>query len=236
MKKNFMPSIDGLYKMQDAGLDIYSYLVAKAIEALTLNGTVLKQKGILNKKSLFKYITKDPELVLPICRMHPELISNLEIAYNDLELCNILIDGSIKSSTGLDNLMYFENGICIFTNDNIIKKVILLLVKELRQNPRYRFDYKENSLLNRIFSTEILNDIYTNFKDEEIKALLEIEPYYGMLLNGIELKDKKIAMSRYLDRYHIDLSYGEEYRNKDILTNRDNKVKRLIRTIENNNL
>lgn len=232
MKKIFMPSTSGLYKMQEEGLNIYSYLIAKVVETLTMDGVVLTHKGILNKDCLFKYITEDPEIVIPICNMYPELIPNFEVAYNDLELCNRLLEPK-KESSELDNLKYFSKGSGILTNQELIKKVIILLSKELKKNPKYRFTYQENPLLDNIFSTEVLKHLITNLNDKEKQSLLVIEPYYGIILNAPK-EETRFGLVNYLDRYHINPSNGDNYRNQDILTNPDNRIKRLIKTINKN--
>lgn len=235
MKKVFMPSMDELYKMQDMGANIYKYLLVKAIETLVVDGINFPNKGML--KSAYKYLREDPYIAPAICMMYPEEIKYSEIASNDVGLCLGLLNSERqKEFCELDYLSKFDPS--VFDNVMLLKEVIIKLEKELRNNPKYRFEYQENELLKRIVNREINNDELIMLHDVAPK-LLNIEPTYGISLDDCYFckgkYDKKektcIAVDYYADTYGIPRCVGVEYINKDILTNQTQEVKRLIKCI-----
>ena len=252
MKKVFMPSMDGLREMQSLSADVYSYIIIKTVEKFIMEGITFTAMGILNSNHTNKYILNDPEVVIPICRMYPELIERFDFANSDMALCIELLSRihQEKFVSSLDNLSYFD-GLAISNNQIIVKDTIEKLEEELIANPKYRFTYKDNVLFDQIFATTILsgdNGLY--FRPEEKRMLLtklaNIEPYYAMKIDkidGLDLdysKEELIKLKRellinsvnaYKERYGIieDNSYKKE----DIFKEDNKKVKRLIKKIKN---
>ena len=257
MKKVFIPSMDELYEMQDMGADVYKYILVKAIESLICYGNNYPNAGIL--KSAYKYLCEDPEIAKAICVLYPDEMLYSKIARNDIDLCIKLMEYKESKVCGLDYLAKFDEG--TLTNTMILTKAILLLEKELANNPRYRFEYVGSELpflkrgagrlLDNIFDRKIDNNdielMHRNTKDNVIKALINIEPSYAISLsinnmegNSLELeRDKRrclqIGINNYANRYGIRQSVGIDYVGKDILTNPDQNVKRLIKTINEKN-
>jgi len=232
-----MPSMDELYKMQDMGADIYNYLKAKVVESLIIEGINYKNKGIL--KSVYKYLREDYDIAYAICRLYPDEIKYSNVASNDVNLCYDLISNTYDNSIyGLDNLVYFNEESGIYSNYSIVTKTIDILASKLENNPKYRFSYKENKLLDDIFGRIVIPNSKNlryeilPFESDYFKILLmKIEPAYGLILD----KENKLGLSylvnNYIRRYHIDTNYE----NKDILTNQTVEVKRLIKCINQNN-
>lgn len=235
MKKVFMPSMDELYIMQDMGANVYKYLVVKAIETLVVEGINYPNKGML--KSAYKYLREDQYIVSAICMMYPGEIKYSEIASNDVNLCLRLLKQENKdSSCQLDCLSNFAP--TVIGNVNVLGEVIVRLEKELRDNPKYRFEYQENDLIKRIINRELTDDDLMMLRPVALK-LLNIEPVYGISLSdwyfdrsGYE-RDEKVRTSihYYADTYGIPRYVGEEFVRKDILTNQSTEVKRLIKCI-----
>lgn len=261
MKNIFMPPKEGLKKMQELGADVYSYILIKTIETLIADGINLSAKGILNPNTTYKYILEDPEIVLPICKLYPELINMFDYAKNDSELCIELLDKDTSDSKcNLDKMIYFdENLLC--SNRLIIEKVVKLLALELTKNPKYRFTYQsstnngKNILLDKILSTTLISDESSSslassiHNSELIRNLSLIEPYYAIKLDdsfysSIVLKDSEIPLARqqllinsvesYKKRYGINNS--NPYSKEDIISKPNEKVKRLLRNIKINDI
>lgn len=251
MKKVFMPSMNGLQEMQSLNADVYSYVLIKAVEKFIIEGINYSAKGILNPNCTMKCILNDPEVVIPICRMYPELISRFDFANNDTALCMELLNSSHqeKYASSLDNLAYFDSS-AICSNQIIVKDVIGKLKDELIANPKYRFTYKNNALLNQIFATTILssnNGLYIRPEEKEtlLTKLATIEPYYAMQIGKelslegystqelAELKRELLitSINSYKRRYGI--TEDNSHKGEDIFTKDNIKVKRLIRKITN---
>ena len=158
MKQVYIPTMDELYLIQDkvTGYNLYKYLLVKAVESLIMEGINLPNKGIL--KNAYKYLRENPEIAYAICRLYPEEIKYSEYAQNDIDLCEELItneDLQERTIYNLDNLHHFENGLGVLSNREILITTAKLLSRELPKNPRYRFEYKENTLLDNIFTCSI---------------------------------------------------------------------------------
>lgn len=237
MKKIYMPTEPELYQMQEVlgGNHMYNYLLIKAVEALIVDGINYPAKGIL--KNAYEYLKNNPEIARMIGLLYPNEIESSQVAMNDSILCSMLLNGfEDKSIYGLDNLSRFSNEVNY--NPAIINQAITTLDDKLIDMPRYRFEYRESPLLESIFScdTSILD--FTSMHSE----LTGIEPGFAL-----QLKDKSIewkgmlrkGLMKYYERYGIMHSSGPEYEfGMDILTNKDENVKRLVRTIyhDKNNL
>ena len=155
MKKVYMPTMDELYLMQDMGFDLYKYLLAKAVESLIMDVKVYGNgdKSIL--QGAYKYLREHPEISCSICKLYPEEIMYSRYAESENRLCYDLINpryNQDRSIYNLDNLSYFENGYGVLNHMSIISKTISTLSEKLEVSPRYRFEYKESSLLNNIFN------------------------------------------------------------------------------------
>ena len=197
MKEMYVPTMDELYLMQDMGSNIYRYLVAKAAERLILEGINTPAKGML--KSAYKYLRENYDVASAICSLYPEEMQYSEILKYDPSFCLKLIDEPKPLDTSLDNLSYFNEG--TLSNVSVISKTITRLNKVLKNNPKYRFTYKQSKLLDDIFlcrinnladlknafdydQSNLFNDILSgrfnlsNIKDDDRILLASIEPAY----------------------------------------------------------
>lgn len=235
-KQIYVPTMDELYTIQDMNINVYNYLLSKVIELLTLEGVICYKKGIL--KNEYKYFKENPELVRAICTMYPEELEYSEIGKYDVELCLDLINNKHDNTIyNLDNLSLFSN----LTRENliVIRNVISILDCKLQNNPKYRFEYKQNNLLDSIFNTEFINNIF--YEKRMLESLSRIEPAYILkdkTINSEEIKKEMLtsAIESYVSRYKLSQSKGmiSKYDGKDILTLPDENTKRLIRCIEKN--
>ncbi len=236
MKKIYMPSMDTLYQMQEMKANVYGYLYVKAIESIILDGINYPNKGML--KNAFNYLKEDYTIATSIGRLYPEEVKYSVVAQNDVKLCLDLLDSKGKiSSSPLDNISSFTDG--VYENTNVFIKIISLLEEELRNNPRYRFEYPGSRILDKIFNGEIEKDnLPILYRNEVIKALTSIEPAYAFMKEDNIIRKSDFldnGISRYLSRYHILPGFGNDYRGKDILTEPESNVKRLLRCINTRN-
>lgn len=236
MKEMYVPTMDELYLMQDMGGNVYRYLVAKAAERLILEGVNIPAKGML--KSTYKYLRDNYYVAMAVCTLYPEEIQYSEILKYDPGFCLKLIDEPKVLDTSLDNLSYFDDG--TLCNIPVMNKTVTRLSKVIRDNPKYRFTYKQSKLIDDIFLGRVnLDSIGYNEK----KLLVSIEPayfvkYYNDYLRIFEdMKDSKQVFEHgifdYCYRYNISNCLDSEYKGKDILTNQSTEVKRLIKCINN---
>lgn len=232
-KQIYAPTIDELYEIQDMGINVYNYLIAKVAEILTLEGVVCFHKGILNTE--YKYLRENIDIVSVICRMYPREMKYSEVSKYEPSLCmSLLEDKHDNAIYRLDNLSLFDDSTT--NNVHVINMVIDILARELSSNPRYRFEYKKNNLLDSIFNTEFIGNIF--YSTSLLDSLSKIEPAY--VLKDKNLTDSNVraamlkkAMQVYLSRYKLEDSSCNFriYDGKDILTTPDQNVKRLIRCI-----
>ena len=236
MKEMYVPTMNELYLMQDMGSNIYRYLVAKVIERLILEGINTPAKGML--KSTYKYLRENYDVASAVCSLYPEEMQYSEILKYDSSFCLKLIEEPKPLDTSLDNLSYFDNS--ALSNIPVISKTITRLNKVLKNNPKYRFTYKQSKLLDDIFLGRVNLD---NISYDEKLLLASIEPayvakyyeYYSSLLEGTKTPDEvlKTSIFDYCNRYNVSNCLGSEYKEKDILTNQPTEVKRLIKCINN---
>lgn len=236
MKEMYVPTMDELYLMQDMGSNIYRYLVAKVIERLILEGVNTPAKGML--KSTYKYLRENYDVALAVCSLYPGEMQYSEILKYDSSFCLKLIEEPKQLDNSLDNLSYFDNS--ALSNIPVISKTITRLNKVLKNNPKYRFTYKQSKLLDDIFLGRVNLD---NISYDEKLLLASIEPayvakyyeYYSSLLEGTKTPDEvlKTSIFDYCNRYNVSNCLGSEYKEKDILTNQPTEVKRLIKCINN---
>lgn len=242
MKKVYIPSKDELYKLQSMGANIYKYLLIRTIEAIIIEDVLYEEHDML--EFVYDELSEFPEIIQAIGKLYPERIPNCKRAIHDIELCKSIITKlpeKNKAIYGLDNLVYYNDNPSVLFNSEIVLNTIEQLAKQLSHNPKYRFDYKEpNSLLDDIFACEIS---MSSISRESIDDLSLVDPIYSIKLNNqTNLEDKKIrdsivsSLTRniiiYGNRYGLDRNIGMEYQRKDILKNPDNRVKKLIRTLE----
>ena len=123
----------------------------------------------------------------------------------------------------------------VLSNRSVIDATSKKLVEHLPSYPQYRFEYKPNSLLDNIFSCEI----ETNFISQtSVSNFLAIDPIYVTKFSHYYLRNinKQMeierALYRYTTRYGISDNVGREYYTKDIISNPDDKTKKLIRCLE----
>lgn len=237
MKEVFMPSMDELYKMQDMGADIKLYLYAKAIEALCIEYNNFPRKGSILERE-FKYIREDEKITQAVCMMYPREMEFTEVSrYNPVLAKQLITRKESRDIYRLDNISSFYT--C--ASDGLTSEVVKILSKELPDNPKYRFEYrqiKRNSVLDDIFMGKINIDNMCLFMNNEqrknfIGALSTIEPYYVMQLMDSENKNSllRLAVIEYINRYGFNyMSYNNKQ--EDILTNQSTEVKRLFRCIK----
>lgn len=254
MKEVFMPSMDELYQMQDRGANVYKYILVKALESIICNGLNYPSKGMLENAP--KYLRENPEIARAVCSLYPDEMIYSETARNDIDLAVRLMNYKGYKENGLDYLCRFDSS--VLTNTHVLANAILKLEEELSVNPIYRFEYVGSEraylnkgagrLLDKIFNGEIddndLMMILHSVRGEVVNALINIEPYYAIKLsddyfsNVLHKNDEYIrtrclvvGIANYAERYGISSTIGIEYYGKDILTNPDTDVKRLIKCI-----
>jgi len=246
-----------LSKMQNIGANIYKYLLIKTIETLVVDGINYPNKGML--KNTYKYLREDLEIARAVCTMFPNEMVYSECARNDIQLALRLINKKKISKSGLDHLCKFDSS--VLSNPLVLKDTVLLLEKELIENPMYRFEYVDfdiellnkgvGRLLDYIFdrcvSDSDLMFMADSYKRDVVRSLINIEPAYAISLPidcfkkypsvGPNNNDVAIELingiNNYADRYGISMDVGNEYYGKDILTNPDQNVKRLLKRINN---
>lgn len=240
-KQVYVPTKEELYLMQDYGANVYKYLLIKAIETIIMEGTLYKAKGMLENR--YKTIKENEHISRGVCYLYPQELAHSETARYDQDLCIALINKSNEKIT-LDDISLFAPG--ILYSPYVIQNVTNKLEEGLAKNPQYRFEYVypySNKLLDDIFGCNITKGkILFPLNEETIKSLCNIEPMY--ILKYSEELSRILSSSRYLGeylnetiekygkRYLIDPSVGTEYIGKDILTNPEQDVKRLIRCIK----
>lgn len=204
MKKICIPTDEELYILKELKVNINSYLTAKMIEKLIFNGINNPEKGMLN--SSYKYIKDNYDIAYGVCSLYPEEIKYSEIMQYEPSLCLDLINKKNNTNTSLDYLSYFNKS--ALNNEVVINTVINSLVEILKDNPKYRFEYKDNSLLDDIFSCN------TKISSLDRATLLStIEPLYiarninefAKLCSENNISDlAKQTSTSYAKRYKID--------------------------------
>lgn len=259
MKKIFMPSMDELYKMQELRVNIYKYIFVKAVETLICNGLNYPRTGILENAP--KYLRENPDMARAVCTLYPDEMLFSDCARNDVELAVRLMSSSENNKSGLDHLYRFDAN--ILKNPVVLREAILLLEKELIKNPKYIFEYVSTdftywvkgtgTLLDDIFGRKIseqeLMFVMGEDRKDVVRSLINIEPAYAICLPIEYFKkypwhtpddsDLSIAIgygiNNYANRYGVSMDIGSGYYGKDILTNPDQNVKRLLKCIKDRN-
>lgn len=235
MKEMYVPTMDELYLMQDMGSNIYRYLVAKAAERLILEGVNTPNKGML--KTAYKYLRENYDVASAVCTLYPEEIEYSSVLKYDSCFCLKLLKDKKPLDNSLDNLSYFDE--TALNNIPVVNRTIVKLDEVLKDNPKYRFTYKQSKLLDDIFLGRVN---FSNITSDKLLLMLSaIEPAYATKYNGINSKEYvqdlntllKVSIDHYSTRYNLPYELGQEYKNKDILTNQPTEVKRLIKCINN---
>ena len=238
MKKVYIPSDDILQKMQElAGAEyLYRYILTKAVESIVMNKPL--DKNLLEDET--KSIREDYYIQKAICYLYPE-----QVAYSEyLQMENSFALDLLKRQPSniiynIDNIRHFDP-MTQYSYD-VIEKVISILVQELPKTPTYRFEYKDNPLLDSIFGCELNKLIKGLYGCQVYYAtdLIQIEPAYGVLLSDEafvsqinRITSLQSGISRYHNRYGISSVIGNEYAKQDILSNPDAKVKKLMKCIK----
>ena len=232
MKKVYIPTENELKIMQSYNANIYKYMTVKAIEAIIIDGINYPRKGKLEHQ--FKYVKENPDIARGVCLLYPEEINYSEVAKFDFDLCKSIIFNRDKPNN-LDNINYFDK--TILDNYLIFEYVVAELYDNMHKNPKYRYTYKDNNkLLDDIFSNNIPFE-KAIYKESIFIKLASLEPAYILKLGsslpfGIIENYYKNAINEYAKRYHIDDTLGNEFISKDIISNKNDNVKRLVRTMK----
>ena len=240
MKEVFMPSMDGLYQMQDKGANVYKYLLVKTIESIICDGLNYPSKGMF--ENVPEHLRENPEIARAVCSLYPDEMIYSEIARNDVDLAIKLMSCVGYKESGLDYLCRFDEG--VLSNAVVLANAILKLQEELSNNPSYRFEYAgweliyskkgAGRLLDKIFNCEIdncdLSMLFESVKDEVVRAIVNIEPFYAIRLSDdffsnacysrneyIRREYLQSGIANYAERYGISSIVGTEFFGKDIL-------------------
>lgn len=239
MKKVYIPTMDELntiQKLTSNGSHTYRYLLAKVIETLMMELTLDPSKPTLD--IVYDKFYEFPEIAYAIAKNYPQEIIGSEFAVNDVDLCKYLIDSigtqddSIKQLD--DILKIFEEGAGMLENNLVVNSIANKLSQGLTTYPRYRFEYKENSTLDEIFSCQISDQ---SIFDSSIDSFLSIEPaYVYVMMQHKNLGDLRSSLSRsiteYIRRYGVSEHAGINYCRTSIVQTADPKIKKLIRCLE----
>ena len=226
----YIPNEEDLYDIQMVAGNavLYRYILAKERE-----------------KQLTERISKNNDLYL----IRPNVVDVTSFngslnSYNKEDIDSFLKLLENKNNKSLYNLNCLSLASREVLNDEIvIKKVIDLLDNHLSDtNIFYRFIYKENELLDAIFGVdyEKFMSLSGDYKDKLIKIdptyFIKFPENHDLCWTQREIQMFKLvnAIDTYAMRYGMDKSVGREYQNRDILSNPDENVKRLIRKLNNN--
>ncbi len=242
-KKFLMPKMAELRKMQDMKANIYKYLLIKAIESLAIERKNNPNSEFL--KTAYERFEEDPYISHAICKLNPSEIIFFDIARSDVKLCQEYLKRRKETSDiyNLDILSQFH--VDVTYNLSIMYDILSILSEGLPICPNYRFEYRQSQILDNIFGGEFHLDIIPKRCWQEIvRQLVNIEPYYALLLKDtLQMTMDESAIARYLhhgidscaNRYDIDEQVGREFLGKDILTKQPTKVKKLLWCINNGN-
>lgn len=215
-------------------VNIYGYLVAKAIEKAIIDYSFLRYKDIS--------VIDIPEVVHGICYVYPQEILNSDYAKYDADLCHKLLLKNIDNSiTNLDDLKRFAHSVQF--NRQTINTTIDILDLKLNNNPKYRFNYEKSELLDAIFGVEYQEFISQPYYN--MKKLIHIDPIYALkfdyrkLMSEIIEPDERIinynlglllqeGIYKYMQRYDISEFIGSEYDSP-----KEEETKKLIKYLHN---
>ena len=238
MKKVYIPTTEELHYMQKMGLSMYHYLLSKTIESLVMADVIYEEEDMF--EVAYDELPEYKEIIYAIAKMYPERISESEKARSDVKLCRKLILAFAKKHitlNELDKMRYFSED--TLRDNQVIIEIINTLSNNLHLDPRYRFQYAgPNDVLDKLFACETTIDTISN---NTLDALICVEPAYLTKVSKLfqnkkdieELEKATIRGSiRYAGRYGINAhNYGRS-KNDDILTNPNERVKKLIRVLD----
>lgn len=244
MKKVYIPTDEVLQKMQDlAGAGyLYRYMLVKAVESIVMNKSL--DRNLLEDET--KSIREDYYIQKAICYLYPEQVAYSENMQMESSFAlDLLKKRSSNIIYNIDSIRHFDP-MTLYSSD-VVRKVISILTQELPNEPTYRFEYKDNQLLDSIFGCELnklrerLYCSSTYFISEQyfLNDLIGIDPAYGILLPDEAFASQvnratslQSGISKYHNRYDISSVVGYDYNGQDILTNPDDKVKKLMKYIK----
>jgi len=173
---------------------VYNYLVTKSIEKLILEAKFLRDLSM-------PVLTID-EVVHGVCFIFPEEIYASENDKYDVTFCHQLL--TRKPSIALKKL----NSLHTFApsvqyNTQIMQTTIDLLDQELVNDPKYRFTYTENLLLNAIFAIDY--EKFISLSTDYLLKLIKIDPSYALKFPDLKDRDYffKIGMEKYQQRFDL---------------------------------
>lgn len=237
-KEVYIPTYEQLHKMQEiAGANnLYTYLLVKTVESLIIN----RKSGKSILEGTTEALREDYYISTSISYLYPEEVVYSEIAQYEIQLAEKILEKSKTNQIyNIDEIRHFDSS-TIYAN-NVVKKVIGLLKKELINCPKYRFEYLDNPLLDSIFAVDVesLKGFHYDSVSDELTDLIEIEPAYGIILpdgdfhSDTNRRYRLIqGIEQYSRRHNISSLAGSNYYyGKDILSNPDKNVKRLLKCI-----
>lgn len=242
-KPLYIPTEEDIYKLQKIKkandinkVDIYGYLVAKAIEKLIVDFSFLRYKDIP--------VTDIPEVVHGVCYLYPTEIYNSEYAKYDADLCHKLLNQKIDTSiTNLDRLSLFAPSVEF--NRQTISMTIDILNEKLKDNPKYRFTYNDSELLDAIFGVDY--NAFPSLSYHDMVKLIHLDPIYALKFNSKELipgvnfvPDEGLinyrlgvlleeGIRRYKQRYDLSEYVGYDFEKEDMTYPKNEQVKKLIK-------
>jgi len=241
-KALYIPTDEDIYKLQKIKeandinkVDIYGYLVAKAIEKLIIDFNFLRYKDIP--------VTDIPEVIHGICYVYPTEIYNSEYAKYDADLCHkILVQSFDNSISNLDRLSLFAPSVEF--NRKTISMTLDILNEKLKDNPKYRFTYNDSELLNAIFGVNYNEFLSLSYHD--MVKLIHLDPIYALKFDSQKLipeitdPDERLINYRlgilletgirnYKQRYDLHEYVGYNFEKEDMTNPKDEQVKKLIK-------
>lgn len=237
LKKIYIPTEEELFFMEEMNSDVYKYLITKVVEVILAKGEKLD-----DIKKIEDELLDIPEIAHAICYVYPEMLFTLEYARYDMNLCLKLLDKKKdRQIFNLDILSSFSESV---QNGPVMINTIYMLDELLKINPEYRFQYKKSTLLDDIFNVN-----YERFSSVIVRVmdkLINIDPAYAVKL----FMDKQIKfdyisyidenknsqflnekINEYFKRYDIPESISIPYKGKNIMSNQDEHIKKLIKYI-----
>lgn len=216
MKQIYIPTKEELLELSKyEDTHLYKYLLAKVVEKMLVNHIYINK--------IDDSLKDIKEIVDSICYIYPQDIFSSIVAKNSEDLCLMLLDKHPSDEIYiLDNLAKFNHD--VLTSYNVTKNVIKILNDKLPSNPEYRFTYKNNELLDDIFTVNYKR--FIDYPNMIIDKLIAIDPIYILKLPSYLTFTNII--DTYSNRFGIPHETGDEYIGKNIIKNPDIKVKKLI--------
>ena len=255
-KKMYIPTEEDLYEIQKITEEShkvsantydangYAYLIMKVIEKILVN----YQHGV-SLESVDDYVLSIPDIIYGLGWIYPSQIPNIKGAsqHGDLYL-SLLSKEKDDSIYVVDNITMFSEE--LYYDHYIIMNTINTLSNKIDKAPEYRFNYKDNKLLDSIFSVEYQKFGY--LPSDSIKKLIHLCPEYVLKYDGeslfadysyfknfediIDLRKGNLigsSIREVLKRYGLGLYIGYGYESVDITKNDNERIKRLKKYLNN---